>query len=140
MLSQVIGKADPGSDKKAAWTDLVLARERAQMPPGSSDSSSSPVKSFGASPMKGSGSASPAKANGVEVRDFTKPPPAAPPRMNSYRKPVGPPVSKSAPNSPMKSQAARMPPSATPGARPKTPPMKARTGHRSRDAVKSTIF
>ena len=138
VLSQVIGKADPASDKKTTWTDLVLARERAQAPPGSSDSSSSPVKAFGSSPMKGS--SSPVKGNGVEVRDFTKPPPA-PPRQNSYRKPVGPPASKSAPNSPMKPQPARnAPPSATPGARPKTPPMKARTGHRSRDAVKSMIF
>ena len=133
-LSQVIGKADLGSDKKAAWTDLVLARERAQAgqpqsAPGSSDGSSSPVK------------ASPVKAGGVEVRDFTKPPPAA--RQNSYRKPVGTPMSKSAPNSPMKSQAMRnapMLPKAAPAARPKTPPMSGRTGHRSRNAVKSMIF
>ncbi len=131
-LSQVIGKPDLGSDKKAAWTDLVLARERAhagqpESAPGSSDGSSSPVK-----------------AGGVEVRDFTKPPPAAPPRQNSYyRKPVGPPMSKSAPNSPMKSRTTRnapMLPTATPNGRPKTPPMSARAGHRSRNAVKSMIF
>lgn len=128
VLSQVIGQPDLGADKKAAWTDLVLSRERAQASPskpGSSDGSSSPVK-----------------AGGVDVRDFTKPPPA-PPRQNSYRKPVGKGASKSAPNSPMKSQPARnarMPPTAAPSTRPKTPPMKPRTGHRSRDAVKSMIF
>lgn len=128
VLSQVIGKADPGADKRAMWTDLVLARERAQGPPskpGSSDGSSSPVKT-----------------DGVDVKDFTKPA-AAPPRMNSYRKPVGAPASKSAPNSPMKSQPQRsapMLPTAAPATRPKTPPMKPRTGHRSRDAVKSMIF
>jgi hypothetical protein len=130
-LSQVIGKPDFGGDKKAAWTDLVLARERAQAgqpqsAPGSSDGSSSPVK-----------------AGGVEVRDFTKPPPAAPPRQSSYRKPVGTPASKSAPNSPMKSQATRNAPflpTAAPAGRPKTPPLQPRKGHRSRNAVKSMIF
>ena len=128
VLSQVIGKADPGADKKNMWTDLVLARERAQ---GSS------LKTASAE-----GISSPVKADGVDVRDFTKPP-AAPPRQNSSRKPVGTFASKSAPNSPMKSQphrAAPMLPTATTAARPKTPPMKQRAGHRSRDAVKSMIF
>jgi hypothetical protein len=109
----------------------VLARERAQAgqpqsAPGSSDGSSSPVK-----------------AGGVEVRDFTKPPPSAPPRQSSYRKPVGTPASKSAPNSPTKSQATRnapLLPTAAPTGRPKTPPLQPRTGHRSRNAVRSMIF
>ena len=123
VLSQVIGKADT-SHKSTTWTDLVLARERAE---GKHNTSSD-------------GSSSPIKEGGTDVRDFTKPPPTQ--RQNSYRKPVGvsKPPSKSAPNSPMKSQTSRMPSTAAPAARPKTPPMKPRAGHRSRDAVESMIF
>lgn len=120
VLSQVMGKPDPGK-KSATWTDLVLARER----------------------VEGINSAHhQAPPQTTEVRDFTKPP--APKRQPSDRKPLN--TSKSLPSSPMKSgppeRSAPMPPSATvdDGSRPKTPPMNARRGHRSRDAVKSMIF
>ncbi|KAK4624605.1 Bud site selection protein BUD4 [Fulvia fulva] len=111
-LSQVIGKPDPGR-KAASWTDLVLARERAEGPP------------------------TPRQSSLTEMRDFTKPPP--PVRKNSVvdRKPVS--TSKSVPSSPMKGVRAG-PPLADQGSRPKTPPMSARRGHRSRNAVKSMIF
>ncbi|EME45758.1 hypothetical protein DOTSEDRAFT_71444 [Dothistroma septosporum NZE10] len=116
-LSQVMGKPDPGR-KAASWTDLVLAREKADGPP------------------------TPRAASTTEVRDFTKPPP--PIRKHSVdRKPV----SKSVPSSPMKGVAPspmiperRAPPIADTASRPKTPPMSPRRGHRSRDAVKSMIF
>lgn len=134
VLSQVIGKPDQGH-KAATWTDLVLAREKAESAklPSSSDAWTS-----------ASAASSPVKGDGVDIRDFTKPPPSAQ-RQNSYRKPVSTPrpASKSAPNSPLKGQQTRSapaPPQATLGARPKTPPMKPRTGHRSREAVKSMIF
>lgn len=127
-LSQVVGKPDVGTSKKAAWTDLVLARERAEG--GSADTSSIPVKSGGT----------------TEVRDFIKPAesktarPAAERQGSFNRKPVA----KSAPNSPAKGMRTAPPGSHAPvamaGVRPKTPPMKPRTGHRSRDAVKSMIF
>ena len=135
VLSQVIGKPDQGG-KVTTWTDLVLARER--LANGRPMSSSDGSASASASPMKGPG--------GTDVRDFTKPQPPPAQRQNSYRKPVATPrpASKSAPNSPMKGQqrspVAQAPPQAAPMGRPKTPPMKARTGHRSRDAVKSMIF
>ncbi len=136
VLSQVVGKVDVGT-KKMGWTDLVLAKERAGVVGTPVDGSSSPTKS------------------GTDVKDFSAPPRTAersaaprpaPERMNSYaRKPVGGAAgSKSAPNSPMKSAPAQrsgMPKAADFAAsRPKTPPMKPRTGHRSRDAVKSMIF
>lgn len=143
-LTQVIGRPDPGH-KAATWTDLVLAREQA-------------------GDIIDIHSTSPQKASVPEVKDFGRPAPApAPPsmpRQNSHRKPVGSgpgsgssgsgatgvrPSSKSAPNSPMKGTSptksrAPMPPAPAPKERPKTPPMNARRGHRSRDAVKSMIF
>ena len=120
-LSQVIGKpaAAVKEAKELRWTDLVLARERAAA------GSSSLVKP---SPTVG----------GTEVKDFTRPPPS---RQLSERRPVP----KSAPTSPMKNpapppmQRPPPPPTGTP-ARPRTPPMSQRSGHRSRDAVKSMIF
>ncbi|EME84728.1 uncharacterized protein MYCFIDRAFT_152941 [Pseudocercospora fijiensis CIRAD86] len=120
VLSQVIGKPDPGK-KAASWTDLVLARERVEGVPPQVQAASS-------------------AAAGVEVRDFTKPP--RPERKLSDRKPVT--GSRSVPTSPVK-QGAGFPPmpplaEAEPGSRPKTPPMNPRRGHRSRDAVKSMIF
>lgn len=113
VLSQVVGKPDPGR-KAATWTDLVVARERAE------------------------GVHVPHALPTTEVRDFTKPPL---PRKPSDRKPL----SKSVPNSPMKSTApserhAPAPPLADASVRPKTPPMNPRRGHRSRNAVKSMIF
>lgn len=57
----------------------------------------------------------------------------APPTME--RKPL---ATKSAPTSPVKRPAAMR--TQTEVQRPRTPPMKPRTGHRSRDAVKSMIF
>ncbi|KAF2215354.1 hypothetical protein CERZMDRAFT_82381 [Cercospora zeae-maydis SCOH1-5] len=113
-LSQVIGKADTGK-KAASWTDLVLAREKAEGIPPTTQVS-----------------------HGTSVRDFTKPP--APARKLSERKPVA----SSVPNSPVKGSVSVMdlPLSPRPesGMRPKTPPMSPRRGHRSRDAVKSMIF
>lgn len=112
VLSQVIGKPDAGK-KAATWTDLVLARERAE-------------------------GLTPKLPSNTEVRDFTKPP--APARKHSDRKPV---QSKSVPSSPVKGLPERQapaPPLAEAEPRPKTPPMNPRRGHRSRDAVKSMIF
>ncbi|KAK5174765.1 Bud site selection protein bud4 [Saxophila tyrrhenica] len=139
VLGQVVGKAEVAG-KKMGWTDLVLAKERAGVVGGE------------ASQMKGAG------VGGTDVKDFSPPtststtsaiPPqwrAGPERMNSYaRKPVpGGSGAKSAPTSPMKGQNQR-PTTAdgvldVPAARPRTPPMKARSGHRSRDAVRSMIF
>lgn len=130
-LSQVIGKPDT-SQKAATWTDLVLARERAEGRPLSAGSSSSPVK----------GGAS-------DVKDFGRP--AIGPRLKSKDIASKPALTtKSAPSSPVKSAMTRNPPlpsaatastaaSAT-RERPKTPPMSPRKGHRSRNAVKSMIF
>lgn len=136
VLSQVVGKADQGA-RKMGWTDLVLAKERAGL-----------VGSVDAAPL------SPEKA-GVEVKDFeaSSPTRSQPTPWDGLlqrdtsviRKPVGGSgssshaYSKSVPNSPIKSGHV---PSHTRGAvqRPRTPPMKPRTGHRSRDAVKSMIF
>lgn len=126
VLSQVVGKPDV-AHKATSWTDLVLARERAgNLPASSSDDS-------------------PVKNGGTDVKDFTRPQPSlTAQRQNSYRKPISQPRptpgSKSAPNSPLKGQQTARCPVAAPAARPRTPPMKPRTGHRSRDAVKSMIF
>ena len=129
VLSQVIGKPDAGR-KAATWTDLVLARERAE---------GNFMSSCTSSPVKGSA---------PEAKELASPrPQTQPQRQPSHRKPVVP--SKSAPTSPMKGaqssptkgqRTAPTQPAAAPGLRPKTPPMKQRMGHRSRDAVKSMIF
>ena len=121
VLSQVIGKPDAGQ-KEARWTDLVLTRERAERQPAPSSD--------------GTGSSSPMK-QGMDVHDFTKPSRPQPARQLSDRKAVA----KSAPTSPVKGPPERRAPGPPPAAvRPTTPPMKARSGHRSRDAVKSMIF
>ena len=130
VLAQVVGKVDE-KRKEARWTDLVLARERAG---GLEQAAAEP-----ASPVKQS-------VGGVDARDFIKGN-LQPGRQDSYaRKPVASntampkPSSKSAPNSPMKGLGNPAPSTAAPAARPRTPPMKPRTGHRSREAVKSMIF
>lgn len=110
VLSQVIGKADPGK-KAASWTDLVLAREKV-------------AKTTSVPPT-------------TDVRDFTKPP--APGRKLSDRKPVSKSVPTSPVKGTVPGRQAPMPPVAD-VSRPKTPPMSPRRGHRSRDAVKSMIF
>jgi len=145
VLSQVIGKPETGR-KKGTWTDLVLAREKADALADAAAAAAA-TEDFRA------------PISTTEVKDFTRP--AAPatalaPAANtttastmmmernpSERKPVT--GSRSVPGSPVKNSypSAR---TAAPGApapamgRPRTPPMKARTGHRARDAVKSTIF
>jgi hypothetical protein len=127
VLSQVIGKADSGK-KAASWTDLVLAREKAEgiLPPP-------PPPPPPPASSKGGG--------GVAYHDFTKPPV----RTASDRKPVVTAAaagSRSVPSSPVKAADRKfhVPPVADTGMRPKTPPMSPRRAHRSRDAVKSMIF
>lgn len=157
VLSQVIGKPDVAAKKEMKWTDLVLARERAQ-----------------GAPLNG---------QGVDVKDFSpskassqhsqqNPTTSPPKRELSHRKPVASsastastgssysarsaasgsptksslpaPATKSAPTSPWKPGHGfrkSMPVNEMKGQeRPKTPPMNPRRGHRSRDAVKSMIF
>ena len=123
VLAQVIGKPDAGA-RKQRWTDLVLARERVD--------SQYPAAASGHQAI-----AEPPSAT-TEVRDFTKPP--APPAKEAVDRR---PIAKSAPNSPMKSTAAarsHLPLAPPPARRPGTPPLQPRSGHRSRDAVKSMIF
>ncbi|KAF2767211.1 DUF1709-domain-containing protein [Teratosphaeria nubilosa] len=121
-LSQVIGK--PATEKKAAtWTDLVLAREKAE---GLQSRPSSRSKEH--------------IAGGTDVKDFTRPPASLAPSSSVSRKAVpSRDTSKSAPTSPLKGPPTSRPP-LPPVARPRTPPMAPRSGHRSRDAVKSMIF
>lgn len=130
-LSQVIGRPEPGV-KAAKWTDLVLARERAegvpQQPPTPANGPA--VESVAPSPVKNAG---------VDVHDFTKP------ASSPAKKPVPPPrdAARSGPTSPAKRQ---VPPAAvafdaaSQARRPTTPPMNPRRAHRARDAVKSMIF
>ena len=124
-LSQVIGKAD-ASLKAATWTDLVLARER----------------SLGGRPDSAGSVASLGKVGGVpEVKDFGRP--ATGQRQKGPATFAPALTSKSAPTSPAKGPALRAAPRlpvAATAARPKTPPMSPRKGHRARNAVKSMIF
>ena len=154
VLSQVIGKPDVVAKKDMKWTDLVLARERAQGAPLAGQGVE--VKDF-----------SPSKPNARESASASAMPPLK--RELSHRKPVssvnggsgrvsaagsGSPTksalpvfaagSKSVPSSPVKGHATGFRKSMGGNdmlqERPKTPPMNARRGHRSRDAVKSMIF
>lgn len=106
-LSQVIGKPDV-QKKNSTWTDLVIKREKAE-------------------PKKVEG-----EENGVEVRDFTKPP--ALPRKNSERKPVNP-ARPATSHGGLRSPAKKDVPE-----RPRTPPMNPRRAGKERDQVKSMIF
>jgi hypothetical protein len=115
-LAQVVGKADLGSRKKG-WTDLVFAHERSE---GAREAALE-REAIEAPLLEGT-----ASAGGTEVRDFTKPP-APPTRQPSERKPVN-------------RQSAYVPGSTSVSGRAGTPPLSPRTGHRSRDAVKSMIF
>ncbi|KAF2481747.1 hypothetical protein BDY17DRAFT_311407 [Neohortaea acidophila] len=125
MLSKVIGKPDGGA-RPSTWTDLVLVRERATGGARSESAvdSSSPVK----------------EAAAPEVKDFAA---SRPPTAQKQPSAI-PTSSRSVPTSPTKGpplRSAPMPPAAAaPATRPRTPPMSARKGHRSRDAVKSMIF
>lgn len=127
-LAQVVGKADPGNRKKG-WTDLVFAHERAE---GAREAAQE-REAISRPMLEG------AAAGGTEVRDFTKPPQKQesgalaswPSRQPSDRKPVAGHAHR---------QSAYVPGSAPVGNRPGTPPLSPRTGHRSRDAVKSMIY
>lgn len=127
-LAQVVGKADLGVRKKG-WTDLVFAHERVERAKQAVQEREAAERPL----LEG------AAASGTEVRDFMQqqqePAPAAlaswPSRQPSDRKPVG-----GHPNR----QSAYVPGSAPVGNRPGTPPLSPRTGHRSRDAVKSMIY
>jgi hypothetical protein len=142
VLSQVVGRPENGT-KKMGWTDLVLAREKAGVNGGTESTAASPVKGAGGTGILDFQASTPAKTFDAAAAAIAGLP-AQPVRMNSCaRKPVG---SKSAPNSPMKGGQASQQRSGIPkgeplmAGRPKTPPMKPRTGHRSRNAVKSMIF
>ncbi|KAM0716703.1 hypothetical protein Q7P37_008148 [Cladosporium fusiforme] len=117
-LAQVVGKADIGVRKKG-WTDLVFAHERAESAREAASEREAIDRPFLEGPA----------ASGTSVKDFTQPQP--PSRQLSDRKPVG-----SNPNR----HSAYVPGSVPVGNRPGTPPLAPRTGHRSRDAVKSMIF
>ncbi|KAF2721521.1 DUF1709-domain-containing protein [Polychaeton citri CBS 116435] len=152
-LAQMVGKPDLGS-KKASWTDVVLARERAM----GKLSPLTPTLDGSSSPVKISPSDSAMAQNEIQTHDFTKPPaqqanaqlPMSPRSKASIeRKPVtglrntaqsspvkGPPTYR-APDPPKADSAKERPKSMI---RPGTPPLEARRGHRSRDAVKSMIF
>lgn len=127
-LAQVVGKADIGVRKKG-WTDLVFAHERAE----NAKQAASEREAIDRPLLEGSA------ASGTSVKDFSQqqqPPkdgPLAgwPSRQPSDRKPVG-----GHPNR----QSAYVPGTMPVGNRPGTPPLAPRTGHRSRDAVKSMIF
>ena len=127
-LAQVVGKADHGVRKKT-WTDLVFSHEREENAKQAAHERETAERPL----LEG------AAAGGTEVRDFTQeqsaPAPAAlaswPSRQPSDRKPVG-----GHPNR----QSAYVPGSAPVANRPGTPPLTPRTGHRSRDAVKSMIY
>lgn len=118
MLAQVVGKADPGNRKKG-WTDLVFAHERSEGAREAALEREAIEKPLLEGPA----------AAGTDVRDFTKPP--VPTRQPSDRKPVA---------SQQNRQSAYVPGSVPVGNRPGTPPLSPRTGHRSRDAVKSMIY
>jgi hypothetical protein len=130
VMAQVVGKADPGSRKKG-WTDLVFAHERSEGAREAALEREVIEKPL----LEGS-----AAVAGTEVRDFTKPAPAQqqggaalaswPSRQPSERKPVAQ----------QSRQSAYVPGSAPVANRPGTPPLSPRTGHRSRDAVKSMIY
>lgn len=130
QLAQVVGKADPGNRKKC-WTDLVFAHERSEGAKAAALEREAIEKPL----LEG------AVAGGTEVRDFTKPPgtprqdggplAAWPSKSPSQRKPLAGQANR---------QSAYVPGSAPVANRAGTPPLSPRTGHRSRDAVKSMIF
>jgi hypothetical protein len=129
VMAQVVGKADPGNRKKG-WTDLVFAHERSE---GAREAALE--REVIEKPLLEG-----AAAAGTEVRDFTKPTQPQqqngaalaswPSRQPSERKPVAQ----------QNRQSAYVPGSAPVANRPGTPPLSPRTGHRSRDAVKSMIY
>ena len=169
VLSQVVGKLDPGTvkdgkamaeeeaerkkrEKKrepATWTDLVLAREKAAS--SSSSASSTSATTTSSSPIK-------EKFLGRQ-EDFTKPPPSSSStsstataaqqlqrRQSALRAPARQP-SKSAPTSPVKAgppTTTRVPVASAAGSsssgRARTPPRGERRAGRAREAVKSMIF
>lgn len=136
VMAQVVGKADPGSRKKG-WTDLVFAHERSEGAKEAALEREAIEKPL----LEGSAAAAVAAPGGIEVRDFTKPPQSPnkaggalaswPSRQPSERKPVAGQQNR---------QSAYVPGSAPVAGRAGTPPLSPRTGHRSRDAVKSMIF
>ncbi|KAI7666700.1 DUF1709-domain-containing protein, partial [Hortaea werneckii] len=146
VLSQVIGKQLDDGNKKARWTDLVIAKERLEG--GLASSSSHPsglptgteTKDFSSSAQIPHHQQRPSTA-GAALEDSSFPtdfPATAAsdldrqPASALARKPLTP-AAFSPPNPPVNS-------AAPPPPRSRTPPMSARSGGRSREAVKSMIF
>ncbi|KAK4561615.1 Bud site selection protein bud4 [Recurvomyces mirabilis] len=141
-LRGVVGKpATEGASKKARWTDLVLARERAAAGGGAGGAANASETTGSSSPSKSSMMTG-AGTGITETQDFAPSPskPAAMKRNPSDRKSV--PVaaaSRSVPSSPVKGPPTQRPPP-PPQSRAATPPMAPRTKGRARDAVRSMIF
>ncbi|KAI7180904.1 DUF1709-domain-containing protein, partial [Hortaea werneckii] len=140
VLSQVIGKSLDDGAKKARWTDLVLAKERSEPGLAASESglpTGTETKDFSSSAQDPHLPPRPATAGAA--LDSSTDDPAAPtsdlnrqPSSAIARKPLTP-AAFSPPNPPVNS-------AGPPPPRSRTPPMSARSGGRSRDAVKSMIF
>lgn len=149
-LSQVIGKSlDDAAAKKARWTDLVLAKEKKEQAFASTTSSSG----------------LPNGTSGTETKDFSSSAAAAPQQEHQRPSTAGAALDSASSSTsvaddptttttadldrqpsaiarkPLTPQAFSPPPVNSAGPpRSRTPPMSARSGGRSRDAVRSMIF
>ncbi|KAI6830149.1 DUF1709-domain-containing protein [Hortaea werneckii] len=141
-LSQVIGKSlDDAAAKKARWTDLVLAKEKKEQAFASTTSSGLPT--------------------GTETKDFSSSSSAAQQQEHQRPSTAGAALDSASSSTsvaddpatdldrqpsaiarkPLTAQAFSPPPVNSAGPpRSRTPPMSARSGGRSRDAVRSMIF
>ncbi|KAI7219793.1 DUF1709-domain-containing protein, partial [Hortaea werneckii] len=147
VLSQVIGKALDDGNKKARWTDLVMAKERLE---GGLANASSSTATEGLQGLE----------RGTETKDFSSSahpqdlqaqrPATAGAALDSTHDFAAPSTSSDLDRHPSTiarkplTPAAFAPPpvnsAGPPPSRSRTPPMSARSGGRSRDAVKSMIF
>ncbi|KAI7353089.1 hypothetical protein KC336_g22396, partial [Hortaea werneckii] len=148
VLSQVIGKSlDDGANKKARWTDLVLAKERKEADFASSTTTASAGGMAGGTTESKDFEAptSSSSAQGHQQRPST-----AHASLDSPNTDEAVPSSSSSDldrrpsaiaRKPLTAAAFSPPPVNSAGPpRSRTPPMSARSGGRSRDAVKSMIF
>lgn len=145
-LSQVIGKSLDDGAKKARWTDLVLAKERKEAAFASTTSSGltsatgTDTKDFSSSSAQEQHQR-PSTAGATLDSTVDVPTTTTTTSTDLDRQPSSAAIARK-PLTPQAFSPPNPPPvnSAGPPPRSRTPPMSARSGGRSRDAVRSMIF
>ncbi|KAI7119097.1 DUF1709-domain-containing protein [Hortaea werneckii] len=148
VLSQVIGKSLDDGNKKARWTDVVLAKERKEAAFASTTTASGGAMAGGTESKDFEAPSTIASSTSSSAQAQQQRPSTAHASLDSHNTDEAVPTNadldrrpSAIARKPLTAAAFSPPPVNSAGPpRSRTPPMSARSGGRSRDAVKSMIF